>query len=253
MISQPPIDTYEPLHARGTATPDPVEAPLTTPGAPAGSDRAEPEPGLLTRVLVVDDHPAVRAAVADLLGQERQMKLIAAVASGEEAMRAAGSRPVDVAIVDYQLKGENGLDLARRLLRLPRAPRVLLYTAYADARMAVATRLAGAQGLLGKDSFGDELCHAVRMLASGREHFPDLQSPSVSEALTALDDDERMVAGMIVMGIEPETIADTLGVGLGEITARRRAAISALQGPPRRAGGQPAGRPRGRERHCGGL
>ena len=75
------------------------------------------------RVLVVDDHPAVRMGLRELLDDEPDFVVVAAVDSAEAAMALAEREPIDVAVVDYQLGGRNGLWLSRKLKRLPKPPR----------------------------------------------------------------------------------------------------------------------------------
>ncbi|MGI8506579.1 MAG: response regulator [Solirubrobacteraceae bacterium] len=65
--------------------------------------------GAQTRLLVVDDHAAVRAGLQGLLEDEGDFEVVAAVASAEAAMAVAEREPIDVAVVDYQLGGRNGL------------------------------------------------------------------------------------------------------------------------------------------------
>jgi DNA-binding NarL/FixJ family response regulator len=62
-----------------------------------------------TRLLIVDDHAAVRAGLRDLLKDEGDFDVVAAVASAEAAMSIAEREPIDVAVVDYQLGRRNGL------------------------------------------------------------------------------------------------------------------------------------------------
>src|SRR4030081_3187117 len=88
-------------------------------------------PGVITeqiRILVVDDHPAVRRGLRALLEDQRDFRVIDAVPSAEKAMSVAEHAHLDVAVVDYQLRGRNGLWVSRKLKRLPRAPRVVIYS-----------------------------------------------------------------------------------------------------------------------------
>src|SRR4051812_13326314 len=92
---------------------------------------ASPDP---IRVLAVDDHAAVRLGVQRLLDSRTDLDLTAVVASGREAIAEIAARPVDVAVLDYQLGGgQDGLSLAQTLKSLGAPPRVLIYSAYADA------------------------------------------------------------------------------------------------------------------------
>lgn len=120
-----------------------------------------------TRLLVVDDHAAVRAGLRDLLKDEGDFDVVAAVASAEAAMSIAEREPIDVAVVDYQLGRRNGLWVSRKLKRLPSPPAVLIYSAYADGVLAAAAVVAQADGIVSKGGLGSELCDQIRRVARG--------------------------------------------------------------------------------------
>ena len=126
------------------------------PGAKPGP---EPPPALI-RVLVVDDHPAVRIGLRKLLEAEGTFLIVDAVGSAEVAMTVAEREWIDVAVVDYHLGGRNGLWLSRKLKRLTRPPRVVIYSAYYDGLLAAAAVVAEADGLISKGSLGSELTAA---------------------------------------------------------------------------------------------
>ena len=91
-----------------------------------------------TRLLVVDDHAAVRAGVRDMLADEPDFDVVAAVPTAEEGLSVVERHVIDLAVVDYQLDGRSGLWLSRKLKRLPRPPRVVIYSAYCDGLLAAA-------------------------------------------------------------------------------------------------------------------
>src|SRR5437764_6117838 len=129
-----------------------------------------------TRLLVVDDHPAVRAGLRELLADQPDFEVIGATATAESALAVAETQRIDVAVVDYQLGGRNGLWLSRKLKRLGDPPAVLIYSAYADGVLAAAAVVAEADGIVGKGKLGADLCAAIRSVASGRHHLPPLPS-----------------------------------------------------------------------------
>jgi DNA-binding NarL/FixJ family response regulator len=219
------------IPSTATATPSRTmpDPPLRPPGA--DSDTGV-EPRRLVRVMLVDDHPAVRAGVEGVLEDERHIMLVASLATAREALAAADTAAVDVAIVDYELGGQNGLTLARALSKRPRAPRVLIYTAYADVKMALAAIVAGADGLLSKASFGDELRHAIRMLARGRRHFPAISRPSAEGVLAQLELRDQAIVGMLIHGLDAQNITQTLRISEAELDARRWAVLQTLTAPP---------------------
>ena len=92
----------------------------------AGDDRDMLATVAPIRLLVVDDHPAVRRGLSELLEDQPDFRVIAAVGTAEDAMTVAEREVFDVAVVDYQLPGRNGLWVSRKLKRLPHPPRVLI-------------------------------------------------------------------------------------------------------------------------------
>ena len=128
------------------------------PVAPVTSHR---EPRTRIRVLVVDDHPAVRVGARNLIDDQPDMEVVAEARSAEEVLLQSNHQ-VDVAVVDYQLgAGDDGLRLTAQLKQLERPPAVLVYSAFADSALAVLALVAGADGLLEQTRAGRRavLCH----------------------------------------------------------------------------------------------
>jgi DNA-binding NarL/FixJ family response regulator len=190
------------------------------------------------RVLVVDDHAAVRLGIQRLLDARPAFDLTAALASGREAIAEVAARPVDVAVLDYQLgRGQDGLTLAGTLKSLGAPPRVLIYSAYADAPLALAAMVGGADGLLSKAGLGDELCDAIRQVSTGRRVMPAVPQVLLDSvgARLALTEPERALMRMLVDDIPAADIAAELGMSDRELRERRRAILHALTGPAGRA------------------
>ena len=104
----------------------------------------------MIRVLIVDDHPAVRAGLWSMLRVEPGLQPAGVVSDADEALaRAAAVRP-DVVLADYRLPHGNGLYLCRRLNEIGSAAQVLVCSANSAAELAVPALLAGASGVLGK-------------------------------------------------------------------------------------------------------
>lgn len=120
----------------------------------AGDDRDMLATVAPIRLLVVDDHPAVRRGLSELLEDQPDFRVIAAVGTAEDAMTVAEREVFDVAVVDYQLPGRNGLWVSRKLKRLPHPPRVLIYSAYYDGVLAASAVVAEADGLVSKGGLG---------------------------------------------------------------------------------------------------
>lgn len=189
-----------------------------------------PGPQTRMRLLVVDDHPAMRAGLRELLAEEPDFEVVAVAASAEAAIEIATGEPIDIAVVDYQLGGRNGLWLSRKLKRLPAPPAVLIYSAYTDSVLTAAAVVAEADGVVSKATLGDELCHAIRSTAAGHRHLP-LLAPRIAERLRQqLDDEEQAMFGMLRAGIAPPEIAVMLELSPAAVESRLWSMLQRLNG-----------------------
>ena len=190
------------------------------------------DPLTRTRLLVVDDHPAVRAGLRELLADEADFVVVAAVDTAEAGLEVAKRERIDVAVVDYQLAGRNGLWLSRKLKRLPLPPAVLIYSAYTDGVLAAAAVVAEADALVSKGSLGSDLCREIRYTAVGEGHLPALP-PRLAESLRRrLDHDEQALFGLLLAGLPPTEVAATLGLTPAAMEARLRDLLGRLEGLP---------------------
>ena len=190
------------------------------------------DPLTRTRLLVVDDHPAVRAGLRELLADEADFVVVAAVDTAEAGLEVAKREPIDVAVVDYQLAGRNGLWLSRKLKRLPLPPAVLIYSAYTDGVLAAAAVVAEADALVSKGSLGSDLCREIRYTAVGEGHLPALP-PRLAESLRRrLDHDEQALFGLLLAGLPPTEVAASLGLTPAAMEARLRELLGRLEGLP---------------------
>lgn len=196
------------------------------------------------RVLVVDDHPAVRAGVMLLLEEQPDLSVVDAVGSAEAAMSLAERDPVDVAVVDYQLGSRSGLWLSRMLKRLDPPPRVVVYSAYCDGPLSAACVVAEADALVSKGGVGNELCDAVRAVADGARWLPPVP-PRLAEAMRRrLEHEDQAIFGMLLAGISTAEVAVTLGMTRAGLDARMWAILHKLEGlNPEPAGPRPFGAP----------
>jgi DNA-binding NarL/FixJ family response regulator len=179
-------------------------------------------------VLLVDDHPAVRAGVQKLIDDQPDIAVVAEARSAEEALRQS-EFSVNLAVVDYHLgDGRDGLWLTAQLKRMEHPPRVLVYSAFADHALAVMALIAGADGLLDKRELGQELCSALRRLAQGRRHLPAIPAPLAAALRSRLAPRDQAIFGMLVHGTPPETIMQRLEITHSELAARRSTILGCL-------------------------
>jgi DNA-binding NarL/FixJ family response regulator len=184
------------------------------------------------RVLIVDDHDAVRAGVLKLFEEEPDVHA-EGVAGGQEAVLASRRDAIDVVVVDYQLAhGEDGLAVITDIRRLADPPRVLLYSAYADAPLGVLALLAGADGLLSKGTLGLDLVQAVRDVWAGRRRWPRLPGPIVAGIGARLPAADQPLFRMWVDGARDAEVGRALGLTADELELRRAEILGVLAAPP---------------------
>ncbi|WP_106401028.1 response regulator [Actinocorallia populi] len=133
------------------------------------------------RVIVVDDHPVMRAGVVALLASEPTLAIIGEAADGREAVELVERLAPDVALVDLRMPVMDGVAATTSILALPTGTRVLILTTYdtdTDIERAVE---AGAIGYLLKDATREQLVAAVHAAARGET----VLAPRVAERLVA--------------------------------------------------------------------
>jgi DNA-binding NarL/FixJ family response regulator len=171
-------------------------------------------------LLVVDDHPAVRAGLRDLLADVADFEVVGALPTAEEAIQVAENARIDVAVVDYQLGSRNGLWLSRKLKRLAQPPAVLIYSAYTDGVLAAAAVAAEADAIVSKGKLGIELCDAIRRAAAGHRNLPPVPQRLAEILRRRLDHEQQAIFGMLLAGIQPPEIAATLGLSSAAIESQ---------------------------------
>jgi two-component system, NarL family, nitrate/nitrite response regulator NarL len=182
-------------------------------------------------VLVVDDHPAVRAELARLLGADGDLAPVISCSSAPEAIgRARRLRPL-VAVVDYRLPGRDGLALTLELKRLPEPPGVVIYSAFWGARLALAAIVAGADDIVEKGSGAERLCDACSAAAAGSRAICAVPGVALSQATAKLDAGDAQIVAMLNRGASPADVADALGIGTEWLELRRWAIVRLLLGP----------------------
>jgi DNA-binding NarL/FixJ family response regulator len=117
------------------------------------------------RVLVVDDHPVLRAGLEAVLRAEPGFVAVGGAADGLAMEELLARGETDVVVLDRFLAEEDGVELCRAVRRRPDAPAVVLYTASNDHGLDAEARAAGAFGVVEKAAAVDELFDAVRLAA----------------------------------------------------------------------------------------
>lgn len=129
----------------------------------------------MIRILVVDDNPAVRYYLRAILEQQNSWQICSEARSGKEALQKAQDTAPDVILLDFQMPGLNGLDVAREMHRLwPRIP-ILMISIHMSNQLAAAARAVGIRGACAKSDVGS-IVEAVQTLLQEKTYFPKMIS-----------------------------------------------------------------------------
>ncbi len=174
----------------------------------------------MIRILIVDDHPAMRAGLTAVLRAEPGLVPLDAATSEADLWPTLNRTRPDVVVLDYHLPGDDGLVLCRAIKRQIPPPYVLLYSAHADAALTIPARLAGVDGLVSKAAPANELYDAIRRVARGERVLPPISRELLNGVSNRLQADELPILGMTLEDTPLAEIADTLGVDPVEISRR---------------------------------
>jgi DNA-binding NarL/FixJ family response regulator len=169
------------------------------------------------RVLIVDDHPAVREALAIRISRESGLKVCGEAADVPEALRLVETTDPDVAVIDIALKTGDGIDLIRRIKSRDQTISMLVWSMYGENLYAERALRAGAMGYLDKEQATSTIIEAIRHVLGGKVYL----SPAMTEKLLkrsvgqdpgrmpidSLSDRELEVFRLIGQGVKTQEIA----------------------------------------------
>jgi len=124
--------------------------------------------GVVVRVLVADDEPALRDALSELLAQEPSLTLVGAAADADEAASMAAREQPDVALVDVSMPAGGGPRAAREIARTSPHTRVIALSAFENRTTVMEMLRAGAVGYLVKGAAGEDIVGSIHRVATGR-------------------------------------------------------------------------------------
>ena len=183
----------------------------------------------MARLVVIDDHEALRGGLEALLA-----------GAGHDVLGSAGNVAAafdlvehvepDLALVDVRLPDGSGIDLARDLALFHPGLRVVMYTGEGEAALVAEALDAGAHGYVLKSGPFDELLDAIALVGDGGAYVdPRIdRSPPGARAATALSPRERDVLVLMAEGLTAELVAERLGVGVETVRTHVRNAVRKL-------------------------
>jgi DNA-binding NarL/FixJ family response regulator len=190
------------------------------------------------RILIVDDHPMIRAGIAGMLSRENDMEVCGDASDADEAIAQVTRLKPDLVILDISLKSGNGLDVIKRLGASSRSKsasgvRILVHSMYEDSLYAERVLQAGAMGFINKQEPPEVLLTAIRQVLAGKVYLsPQLTDRLLHRAVghrmqhsvdpvTLLTDREMQVFQLIGKATQTRRIAEQLFVSVHTIETHR--------------------------------
>jgi len=182
------------------------------------------------RVLIAEDQTMVREALAALLALEEDVEIVVEASRGDEVVPAALDALPDVALLDIEMPGGDGLRAAVALKeRLPSC-QVIILTTFGRAGYLRRAMESGAVGFLLKDAPASELAKAIRRVMAGeRVVDPGLAAAALSEGESPLTERERGVLAASANGATIEDVARKLYLSEGTVRNYLSTAIKKLE------------------------
>lgn len=191
------------------------------------------------RVLLAEDHTLFRAGIRSLLGDLRDLQVIAEAAEGREALRLIAEHQPDVALLDIALPGLNGLEVLARLAKDRTAVRVIILSMHANEEYVRQALQAGAAGYLLKDASVAELELAIHAVLRGESYLSPAISqrviqwvrgtePSGGGLLDRLTSRQREILQLIAEGHSTKSIATVLNLSPKTVETHRAELMTRL-------------------------
>ena len=182
-----------------------------------------------TRILLAEDQAMVRGALTALLRLEDDIEVVAEVSQGDQVLEAAMKSQPDVALLDVEMPGGDGLSVAQALHKSLPSCRIVILTTFGRSGYLRRAMESGAVGFLLKDAPADQLAVAIRRVMAGeRVVDPDLALSALSDGDNPLTPRERDVLRASLDGASIADIATQLYLSEGTVRNHISTAIQKL-------------------------
>jgi two-component system response regulator DesR len=183
----------------------------------------------MMRVLLAEDQAMVRGALCALLSREQDIEVVAEVARGDEVVEAALASLPDVALLDIEMPGGSGLQVAQALHKALPSCHIVILTTFGRSGYLRRAMESGAVGFLLKDAPAAELAVALRRVMRGeRVVDPELALAALSSGNNPLTSREREVLSAALFGASMAEIATRLMLSEGTVRNHLSTAMQKL-------------------------
>jgi DNA-binding NarL/FixJ family response regulator len=177
------------------------------------------------RVLIVDDHPAVREGLGIRIARQADLEVCGEASDLAEALERVASIRPDVVVVDISLKSGNGIDLIKRIKAHDPSIRMLVWSMHPEALYAERALRAGALGYITKEQATDKIIEAIRRVLEDKVYLSEAMAEQVlnravgrtgeragGSPVECLSDRELEVFQLIGQGLDTQKIAENMQV-----------------------------------------
>jgi DNA-binding NarL/FixJ family response regulator len=186
------------------------------------------------RVVIVDDHPAIREALAIRIAGEADLEVCGEAADLTEAIRVVAATHPDIAVIDLALKSGSGLDLIKRLKEKHEDLLMIVWSMYGEDLYAERVLRAGARGYINKEHATSQIIEAIRQVLDGQVYLSPAMTAKLLErhvgssgetpgrsSVDALSDRELEVFRQIGQGRKTADIAERLHLSVKTVETYR--------------------------------
>jgi DNA-binding NarL/FixJ family response regulator len=192
-----------------------------------------------TSILLADAHQLVREALRRILEDREDLRVVAEVSDGEQAVREAQERPIDVAILETNMPRLSGIEAIRRIRKSDPNTKCIVLSGTTRRRDVEDALRAGASGYVVKTSGSDELLRAIDAVRQGRSYLSNTVTQHVFDAIAgngtgpqsgiaSLTGREREVLQLITEGDSSKEIAARLGICTKTVESHRASLMDKL-------------------------
>ncbi len=166
------------------------------------------------RILIVDDHPVVRAGLTSMLGTQSEIEVVGTAESGDAALEMLRVTAVDVMLLDLRMPGLSGVKTIQEMRRTGHLIRIIVLTSFETDEDIYRAVQAGAQGYLLKDTSLKEMIEAIRSVHSGKRYIPRDIAARLAERMmrTELTARELEILHMLAKGLTNKQIGKVLDI-----------------------------------------
>ena len=183
------------------------------------------------RVLIVDDHPVVRAGLTSMLGTQADISVVGSASSGEEALEILARRQVDILLLDLRMPGTNGVATLLAIKRQAIPVRAIVLTSYETDEDIYRAVHAGAGGYLLKDTPLREMLEAIHTVHAGNRYIPRHIASRLAERMmrSNLTTRELEILKMLTKGLTNKQIGHALGISENTVRNHVNSVIEKLE------------------------